>query len=294
MVGKKKSLINPSNERTDFINRIADKADSTKKQYLTQYDNIYSHFEEDLLSLSTQKISEYIDTLKTQNSQKNAYNVLVLLFDNIPDMRKFFVDKREDLRAKIAEGVKKKNDILITEIPPFNEIMDYLKDQSKKSFIINYLLINFYVRNLDLDLKITKDTTKNEATQGNWLVINKNNIVYVRNSYKTFNRYGRKIIHISNRIFRKHVVDFFNDHKIDELDLLDMNKIDYEIRKYTYKNLSEAEYLKSQIKHLTETNQITKLTEIGDYRGTNIDLLMKNYNLHFKTPQEWLGTSDSE
>ena len=114
MVAKKKSLINPSNERADFINRIADKADSTKKQYLTQYDNIYSHFEVDLLSLSTQKISEYIDTLKTQNSQKNAYNVLVLLFDNIPDIRKFFVDKREDLRAKIAEGVKKKNDLLIT------------------------------------------------------------------------------------------------------------------------------------------------------------------------------------
>ena len=108
-----KSVKNTSDERTEFINRIADKSTSTMKQYLSQYDKIYTLVKKDLVKASKEEIItavEDVNNVRTLNARKNVYNVLVMFFNGIDkDRYEAFVQKRENLRSEIAEEVKTKN-----------------------------------------------------------------------------------------------------------------------------------------------------------------------------------------
>jgi hypothetical protein len=59
----------------------------------------------------------------------------------------------------------------------------YKKDEWKK-YIVNYLMMQYGVRNKDLNLEIVK--TKKEMTDGNnYLLLKKDKVVYIRDDYKT-------------------------------------------------------------------------------------------------------------
>ena len=90
---------------------------------------------------------------------------------------------------------------------PIKSLTKYLNrlysNNEYQSYIINYLLINYNVRNLDLDLIVTDDMKEyhNLGKKGdeNVLFVGKNNAVYFyRNNYKTVKTYGPKAIRLSS------------------------------------------------------------------------------------------------
>ena len=66
--------------------------------------------------------------------------------------------RRKTDKNKIIEAVKEKNVKLKENLPKYEDLveyMDYLYDQSQwTDYIINYLLINYQVRNQDLNFDI--------------------------------------------------------------------------------------------------------------------------------------------
>ena len=291
-----KSIKNTSAERDEFLNRIADKSSPTVKQYLSQYDKIYTLVKKDLIDCSKDEIItavEDTENVRTLNARKNVYNVLVMFFNNIDkDKYESFVQKRENLRGEIAEEVKTKNITKNDTLPSYDKLKEHLEKSEGACYIMNYLLINYYVRNLDLDLVITRDQNMINSKEGNFLIVSKTDITYHRNKFKTVKSKGPITLVIKNRIFRKHVVDYLG--KQNEIDLITGGKLDHFIRKCTLNSLGETDYLKTIVKHYMETNNVVSLNDIPKYRGSSIDLVMKNYNPLYKKEKELMIVSDEE
>ena len=291
-----KSVKNTSDERSEFINRIADKSAPTIKQYLSQYDKVFTLLNKDLVKASKEEIItavEDVNNVRTLNARKNVYNVLVMFFNGIDkDRYEAFVQKRENLRSEIAEEVKTKNNEKNETLPSYDKLKEHLDQSEGACYIINYLLMNYYVRNLDLDLTITRDQDMVNSKDGNFLIVSKTDITYHRNKFKTVKSKGPITLVIKNRIFRKHVVDYLG--KQGEVDLITGGKLDHFIRKCTYESLGETDYLKTLVKHYMVTTNMVALNDIPKFRGSSIDLVMKNYNPLYKKNKEIMIVSDEE
>jgi hypothetical protein len=103
---------------------------------------------------------------------------------------------------------------------------------------------------------------------------------YIRNRYKTIGTHGAQLHTIRDKKFVSIVKDILSDRS--EAKMFDIKQADKALRKYTYKGLSESEYFKILVCHLYETRQVSKLYKMGETRGTNIDVILRNYNLNYQ------------
>jgi hypothetical protein len=104
---------------------------------------------------------------------------------------------REFLRRANDEASvlqKEKNDKQTENLPSvdFKKMLNgYYRDKDNKKFVILYLLMNYNTRNKDLVVKVVKDE-KDLNKDENFLWIRDKDVVYIRNDYKTKERYGGK------------------------------------------------------------------------------------------------------
>ena len=138
---------------------------------------------------------------------------------------------RDFLRQANAEASllqREKNDKLKKTLPTvdFKQMLnDYYRDKQYKKFVILYLLMDYNTRNKDLVVKVVKDESDLNEKE-NFLWIREKDIVYIRNDYKTKNRYGSKRDVILSR-------KFFN--AVQELDILleNNNNLDRQVKAVT-------------------------------------------------------------
>jgi hypothetical protein len=276
----KKTKVNDSEERKKFLEIIEGKSAGSQKQYLSQYDNLYTALDTDLTELDYDTIVNYLnENFENENTKKNYINIFILLQTENTELRDDLVKYREDLREKTDTKLKEKNAELNLVLPPYEDLMEAVKKYVGKQYIINYLLTNLYVRNKDLNVLVsTKDADKN-IQEGNHLILSNNKVEYIRNEYKTVRKYGQLVRVIVDKKFIKFIREFLDKDKTKQL--LDTKQIDHEIRKYTYQSLSESDYLKIILKHFTNPLNVSKLYEIQSNRGSDINVILKNYNLGY-------------
>ena len=171
----------------------------------------------------------------------------------------------------------------------------YAKSQYQ-SYIINYLLINYNVRNLDLDLILTDDMKEyhklGKRGDENVLFVGKNNSVYYyRNQYKTSRTYGPKAIRLSSVKLANSIKGYIaqqqaiTDGDIYLLSLQDGSRsgrdsLSHYITKFTYEGLTESDYNKIIVTEKVKTiDDYNKLEKISNNRGTAIETLIEEYNL---------------
>jgi len=276
----KKTKVNESEERGSFLKSIESKSAGSQRQYLSQYDNLYTTLDTDLSELDYDTIVNYLnDNFENPNTKKNYVNIFILLQTEDTELKRDLVKYREALREKTDSKLKEKNAELNIVLPPYEDLMNAVKKYIGKQYIINYLLTNLYVRNKDLNALVsTKDVDKN-IQEGNHLILSNNKVEYIRNEYKTVRKYGQLVRVITDKKFIKEIREFLGKEKTKEL--LETKQIDHEIRKYTYQGLSESEYLKIILRHFTNPLNVTKLFEIQNCRGSDINVILKNYNLGY-------------
>lgn len=281
----KKTKMNESEERKEFLKKIENKSAGTQRQYLSQYDNLYTALQKDLSEFDYDTIVNYLnENFENANTKKNYVNIFILLQTEDTELRNDLVKYREALREKTDTKLKEKNAELNVVLPQYSDLMNAVKKYIGKQYIINYLLTNVYVRNQDLNALVsTKDADVN-INEGNHLILSNNKIEFVRNDYKTHRKYGQLIRILSDRKLVKELKEFLGKDKTKQL--LDSKQIDHEIRKYTYQGLSESDYLKIILRHYTNPLNVTKLFEIQNNRGTDINVILKNYNLGYTNKEE--------
>jgi hypothetical protein len=190
---------------------------------------------------------------------------------------------REKLREEVNAELKEKHENLDTDaIIKYDELVQFLKLQTNASYIINYILLYYCTRNRDLDLTIAEYSGEIPDT-GNWLLIDDDKVIFVRNDYKTYNTYGRLVFDINQKTFIKSVKQLY---KKNDTKLLKSKTFDKEIRNYTMKSLSETEICKIVVHHFLTNNRYSEILEISKRRGSSLDALLQNYNFNYKNIKE--------
>jgi len=259
----------------------------TIKAYRSQYLIIRANFDKELKQVSNKEFIEYLNSATTKagkdistNTKKNLMNLMVMVKKTVNEKEyRELYELREKLRADVSTEIKEKHENLdIDSMIKYDELVQYLKLQSNVSYIINYLLLYYCTRNRDLNLTIDERKDKIPDT-GNWLLIGADKVIFVRNDYKTYNTYGQLVFDITNKTFIKYVKQLY---KKGDTKLLKSISLDKEIRNYTMKGLSETEICKVVIHNFLTNNRYSEVLEISKRRGTSLDALLQNYNVHFK------------
>jgi len=285
-------------EYDKFMNSIKEKSDSTKKQYRIQYNKLFKLTEKPIGETSEKKIIEILDNIDNKNNSQALLNIAFLIRKgeglSVTQLEK----RRKQDKNKLIESVKEKNVELKENLPSYSDIveyMNYLYDKGEwTDYIINYLLINLQVRNQDLDFTIV--SRKKDASDNNknymWLQNTKGKATFIRNVYKTANinapdgsnhGYGQKVNNITDKKFIVALRRVLGCQK-SGLDcgtfIPTKSAIAYHIIKSTYKQIGEGKYFKIIVNHFR--NDIDKLKEISENRGTDLKTILNSYDIENK------------
>lgn len=252
----------------------------TIKTYKSIYKNHLSQFanENGVIPVSKQKqILDYIDTLdKSPSTKKAIVSLLINLTKSTPKVQKVF----QNVQAKFHEEKQKLQfqalSKKIKDLPSVEMLTLYLDnmyiDEKWIHYIVNYLLINYNVRNMDLNVKIIK-FKKDAKAGGNYLIVRKKDILYVRKDYKTHAVYGDKEIVINSKKFRNAVENLDSEFLLPQ-----NNNLARDVKKYTYDKHTESDYLKIILSALDLNKDKAKIFEISKNRGTDIGTLLSTYH----------------
>ena len=180
---------------------------------------------------------------------------------------------REFLRKTNSEASllqQKKNDVLRETLPSvdFKQMLNtYYRNKDYKSFVILYLLLNYNTRNKDLVLRVVKDEDDINQKE-NFIFIRDKDVVYIRNDYKTKDKYGgkRDVIKLKK---------FFN--AVQELDslLIDNGNLDRQVKAVTH-GINQSTLFKMLI---TKNNNLKSIAKSSRNRGTNMETIAKSYDI---------------
>ena len=292
MVNTIKNKGNPSGEFEAFVEKLErTPSPSSIKGYQTQYNKIYGGIGKNISEATVEELTAFIDTIESKNTKKNLLNIMVMVKKQSNKAEAdILYDLREALRDDIMVKVQEKNEVLEKTLPSYEDMLTYISGLTGKAFIVNYLFLNYYVRNKDVDVQITTDKNT-DTTKGNWLVVTGvNSVEYIRNDYKTVKAHGSQTHHIKNKKFYQTVKTFMGDDTVKRL--FDGKQISKEVKDLTYKELTETQFLKVLVYHFTEQLDVHTLLQIEKLRGTNMNLLLRNYNIRFQVPTFTEETED--
>ena len=253
-------------------------SDATKKAYRATYGKLKALLEKDIHLSSQKLILEVINDLDlsvaTQSSYINIGIIIRSLYGkNVDEL----IKTRENNKIPIAESTKIKNDNL--KLPSYQDLLYYLNklfmEKDCIGYIINYLLINYAVRNADVNFDIILKKRESKANMEiNYMWLSPTGkAVWIRRQYKTVGVYGKQEITITDKRF----IEALKQCK-DKVLIPHYNNIGAYVKKMTLNQIGEGNYFKILTNHFK--GDLSKLKELGKYRGTSLDTIESNYNLN--------------
>lgn len=272
----------------------------TQRTYASNYKKLLDALGTFELNDVPQKdIISAVEKYENANSKIMLINVAMNVKSHFHNRTDLLTKHRELLKLEINQNKNKNKDVKRDKMPSFHELQRYLNslylDGEWRAYIINYLLINFNVRNKDLDLVIVSNLSdyKSRGVKGdeNVLYVGSKNM-YLRNDYKTVKQYGQKKIAWNNRKFGVAVKSFVADQDAEEnfvylLSDSNQNRISGDslgnyIRKYTLDDMTESDYNKISVSRVKSMDDFALLQKISEFRGTSVQTLITEYNVNLK------------
>ena len=275
-----------------LLKSVEGKSENTIKAYKLQYKKLSNLLDKDVGEASQDKILDVVKQHENNNGKQALLNIAILVRrldgKSVAELEKM----REKLKGAIKTDIQKKNVNLSSSLPSYQDIVDYTESLYDKSdwtnYIINYLLLNYNVRNKDLlfDIVRRKKYTKEDKTK-NYIWLSDTFVEYIRNDYKTAAIYGQNVIRIKDKKFITAIRRVFACQRHDEdcgVFIPNENQLGYYLKKATLGGIGEAAYNKIIINHFR--NDIDKLKQISKSRGTSISTLLEFYDIADITKEE--------
>ena len=273
-------------EYDKFFESVKDKSVNTIRAYKAQYKKLMGLIVTPAIHQNSEKtLIEIVSEQTNPNSQQALLNAGILI-------RKLYelpVDKmikfRDRNKVKIQENVKESNKYLsnLPSLKDLEEFTEHLFDTKEYlDYAINYLLLEFNVRNADLALEIV--TNKRDASDKtkNYLWLTHKKVVYIRNQYKTSDTYGIKIHTITDKKFMTAIKFLLKCQQKKNTDKMcffpSTEQAGYVVKKATYQQLGSGTYFKIAVD--ANRNNLQKIKQIGINRGTATDTIADNYDIN--------------
>jgi len=273
-------------EFEQFISSKRNLTEQSKSNYANRYKVLRSNLAQDIIKTSQEVLIATINEISGGNPNT------AMAYLNIPIIiRNYFALKVEKLehfrdqllvaREKYTKEQKVKTDQMLPDIKTIKAYTNELYETGNLvKYVINFLLINYGVRNKDLNLVITTKEHAN-SPKFNYLIVKQNEIEWRINVYKTLNTYGVKKIIIKSKPFILAIKSFPINSFLLNVDgkQINDNSLSKIIQRMTYDNLGEGNYFKIIMKSLNnEKDAINKLQFFANTRGTDFPTLLEYYN----------------
>ncbi len=220
---------------------------STKSKYINYFikvENILTGYDEDiydifkniqlvlkLLSehvadkkLKVEMVKQFLQIVNKLKPSKSVENAIAIYTKKTND---YYKDKTKDKLSATSLTYKDLKSLLTN------------KKVSDNDYLLFYILFMYGVRNKDLIISL-------QNTEGNYMIVNNKSIRYVRNDYKTYDKYGTLTISIKNPRFLNIVKKYQEDGKQH---LFENNK------KMPYNHDDMTNYINSRYNHYLNTEE---------------------------------------
>jgi len=220
---------------------------STKSKYINYFikvENILTGYDEDkydifkniqlvlkLLSehvadkkLKVEMVKQFLQIVNKLKPSKSVENAIAIYTKKTND---YYKNKTKDELSATSLTYKDLKSLLTN------------KNVSDNDYLLFYLLFSYGVRNKDLIISL-------QNTEGNYMIVNNKSIRYVRNDYKTYDKYGTLTISIKNPRFINIIKKYQEDGKQH---LFENNK------KMPYNHDDMTNYINSRYNHYLNTEE---------------------------------------
>jgi hypothetical protein len=269
----------------DFKSKLELSGLSVKTQYIYLNEiKKYLKGEDDLEKFKKENvIIGYIEAHYETLNQKNQMTKAVIKWRELNGMKSLVLSKY--LSKNVAGYTSSLNTKYETEdnnLPTVKEhetfVNELFEKKKYREYIINRLIEKFQVRNIDLDLTITRNKSDLDDKQ-NWLLIGKKQksaflITYLRNDYKTSDTYGAKknIIRLGENTKLFQAIDEVSKSGQPKL-ILEKN-LSTAVLKAT-NGIGEGKLFKIYMKHAS----FKDAKKMADNRGTDLQTISKFYDI---------------
>ena len=201
------------------------------------------------------------------------------------------IEYRKRNKGLVLEDSVAKNKALKEELPSLKELIDFTEKAYENGewikYVINYLMLTFGVRNMDINTIITKDGKEVTANE-NWLVIRGNSVRFIRYVFKTKDTYNCSDNEVKAKKFNHAVREILGDEDQKPLLISDRSgeriaesSLNRFVSKYTYNEIGETKYFK-----ILATSNKKDIEKLSLDRGTAIGTIITNYDLDFENLHE--------
>jgi len=275
---------------TEF-DMISEKKPDLSAKTLTNYRNIYKRLrtlfkDEDIATLGNAEIIKGIDEYEGTPAVKQTLLNVAIVLKQVFDLK---VDPLIEKRTQLIKDIKQHtaevtNKDLKESLPTYKQLVTFrdnlFKDGKFTDYVINYLLMTG-VRNKDVNAIITR-SDKNLKENTNYLILNKSSVKYIRDDYKTKEKYDTKKETIKDKKLVEALNALLGDK--EELPLLNtggqqiaetsLNKF---VSTRTFDNIGQGAIFKVMVNGQPKKNE--KLSAV---RGTNLQIVKEFYDVNFK------------
>ena len=278
---------------------------SIKETSKTQYRNVYKRWLEvsdrQIKDCSEDSVINILGKIECASNTKNTVVSAILMIRKFYDLPIQKIQRWRDtkLRLLIDQSKVAADKITAELLPTYNELNNHVKKLYKEkqwlNYIINFMLVKYCVRNIDLNCFITQDKTMMQRTgnndKNNLFYISPTYVVYIRRDYKTYDTYGEKRIAIRSVPFRNALLNFLDDKPDGWLfgagdKIMTQPSISNYIMQHSYGGLGEGRVAKAVLSFYAQKGDINSIRRISKSRGTNLETLIDYYMPHLSVEKK--------
>jgi len=276
------------NVNDEFVNAIenSELSENTMMTYSSNYKRLMKLLkDEPILCFQESRIIKKMKEVEDIPPMSiNGMLSVVYLIRNSVHLTNKKLDKYREFLMKENKKHKaeSKERILLDKLVSIEDLHKHIKtaleDKDYKKYIINFLMVKFGLRNLDLKLFIVSD--KNifkDDTTANFIYLTDKYAVYTIQTYKTRDTYGVKQFKIYEKEFTDVCRLLLKD--TDEYELIDNNNHNRFIQQRTINEVGEGVVFKSLVHELAREGDLDSIKRLGLSRGTEMNCVMEEYHI---------------
>jgi len=267
-----------------FVNENADNyTPSTLKLYKSQLNTMADKFAFKTRQSTLLKYFEKIENVNTKSNKLNAIIILRNYFNSKTDLLR---DVREGNFKDIEVYRKKALTTLDESLISFEELVKKLNAMNTKWYMLNYMYINYGLRNKDLNVRYYEELMEPEDRKSeNIVVYEEGGIEFYINVYKTAKTYNEKILKVTDEKFIKIFLEQNlknGDYLFSQADGTPYTQQSFNVisARHSIDKLGETKIMKILVKHYLDDNNFKKLNELQASRGSSLTTILKSYNLY--------------
>ena len=290
-------MVSIEDEWGEYVKASAFKSKNTIASYKNAHGRLTDYLEKPIHKSTAPAIITAVRELASNPNTRASLLNVAIVFNGIYEKNNSKLLKyKTDVAKEIAQHREKSMASKEKTLPDMEFINKHLKglyvSERWADFIIMWLMVEFNTRNADVDVEIvdTIHQTKRDKMR-NYLVVRREDFVYIRRNYKTYKTYREKRFVFKNQLIKRAVRYFKAEMPPNEKlflmnnngDRLSEGSIANYLKKILPEGITESDINKIQVSEIESLADYGALVKMAERRGTSAETLITHYHLKHAT-----------